>query len=280
MKNIFLIIILFAINNCFAEELVSIEDSRRILNTNKKAWIEQVEQAVSAKIAKKVYWQDELGISILVEGVILNVIPNYGASMDLPNYLSLNLSYSPESNVSRTPSTTADEICRKITNELKSNFSVLCGHSSKNGWRYFNIVTSIPGKYQIADKLNSSGNYSGDIDKLSKTIQKNSDNLLNKYWDDIEAWVINSEKNKSKDAEYAVKKIPEICSKIATIYSLQLGISPQENKDFSMDVDVCAKTTVHRKYPQPEFENPKIVKLICESKLQLYQEVCRRAKLK
>ena len=55
MKNIFLIYLLFAINNCFAEELVSIEDSRRILNTNKKAWIEQVEQAVSAKVAEKVY---------------------------------------------------------------------------------------------------------------------------------------------------------------------------------------------------------------------------------
>lgn len=280
MKKILTLLVFLAFGNCRAEELVSIEDSKRLLNTDKRSWTEQVDIAVKSGAAKKVYWQDELGMSVVVGDALLNVIPNYGSSSSFPNHLSVNFSYPPQNPVAKSSDSVANSICKKIVNELKSQFSVLCAQSSKNGWRKFYVVTSVPGRYSIADNLNASGNYSIDIDKFNNVALNNSDLLLTKYWSEIEDWVSSATYSKTQNIEFAVKKIPELCGKLATIYSLKSGLSVEENKDFAMDADVCAKATVHRKFPQPEFDNPKIVQMICNSKLTLYQEVCRRGKLK
>ncbi|MDO8838231.1 MAG: hypothetical protein Q7V31_04830 [Parvibaculum sp.] len=51
-------------------------------------------------------------------------------------------------------------------------------------------------------------------------------------------------------------------------------------EDFHMMVDICVKLTVHRVYPQPEFENPKIVATICGAKDELLTNLCDRSSLK
>lgn len=279
MKKILILFILNAFATCFASELVSTEDSKRLLNTNQKTWLEQVDLAVKSGAAKKIYWQYELGMSVVAGDILLDVIPSYISSSSLPSFLTVNISFPPDNQVARESDEFANSICKKIVFELKSQLSVLCAQSGNNGWRKFYVVTSTPGKYIFLDRLNASGNYSLDIEKFSEFVLKNSELMLSNYWLEIEKWVSSSDKTKAQNIEFAVTKIPEICGKLATIYSLKSGLTVEVNKDFSMDADVCAKVTVHRKFPQPEFDNPKIVQLVCGSKLPLYQEVCRRANL-
>lgn len=51
--------------------------------------------------------------------------------------------------------------------------------------------------------------------------------------------------------------------------------------EFDFRVDVCAKMTVNRVHPQPEFGNQKIVASICdESDVVLYKKLCKRSGLR
>jgi hypothetical protein len=61
------------------------------------------------------------------------------------------------------------------------------------------------------------------------------------------------------------------------------NLSPKEKEDYDMLIDVCTKITVTRVHPQPEFENPKIVKLICAGMAvdhPVISKLCQRARVK
>ncbi len=49
--------------------------------------------------------------------------------------------------------------------------------------------------------------------------------------------------------------------------------------DFNFRVDACTKLTVNRVYPQPEFANPQIVKIICQGSDQFFKRLCARTGL-
>ena len=53
----------------------------------------------------------------------------------------------------------------------------------------------------------------------------------------------------------------------------------KEREEWDFRVDVCTKMTVNRVHRQPEFENPKIVRMICTEGIQIFREMCRRYKL-
>ena len=57
------------------------------------------------------------------------------------------------------------------------------------------------------------------------------------------------------------------------------GFLTTEREEFDWRVDVCAKATVNRVHPQPEFEDPKIVSTICDNSVELFKKVCKHSGL-
>lgn len=50
----------------------------------------------------------------------------------------------------------------------------------------------------------------------------------------------------------------------------------KDRAEFDFRVDVCAKITANRLYPQPEFQKPALVKMVCHNGPPLFTEMCRR----
>lgn len=61
----------------------------------------------------------------------------------------------------------------------------------------------------------------------------------------------------------------------------KLAFTTTRRDDFDFRVDVCVKMTVNRVHPQPEFEKPHLVKMICdESNVRLFVALCERSGLR
>ena len=50
--------------------------------------------------------------------------------------------------------------------------------------------------------------------------------------------------------------------------------------EYDFRSDVCFQVTVNRVYPQPRFQDPKMVALVCDSKNDLFRRLCQHAGLK
>lgn len=103
-------------------------------------------------------------------------------------------------------------------------------------------------------------------------------NLEDIYWAKLDAWV-----NGGGNLQTIQANVVETCGKltVATATKSEVtGFLTTEREEFDWRVDVCTKSTVHRVYPQPEFDNPEIVSMICGSNVALYQKVCERSGLK
>ena len=81
----------------------------------------------------------------------------------------------------------------------------------------------------------------------------------------------------------AIKELPSICTKLVSSYALAAGKSVdgsrEDREEWDFNSDFCVKATVHRHFPQPEFENPKILDLVCH-KQKAYEfnyNLCKRA---
>ncbi|MEK6641210.1 MAG: hypothetical protein AABZ17_11135, partial [Nitrospirota bacterium] len=54
-----------------------------------------------------------------------------------------------------------------------------------------------------------------------------------------------------------------------------------QREEFDFRVDVCAKATVSRSHHQPEFDDPKLIQVICDdSKVILFEKLCKRSGLR
>jgi hypothetical protein len=53
-----------------------------------------------------------------------------------------------------------------------------------------------------------------------------------------------------------------------------LWLSMFDREEFDFRVDVCSKITINRVHPQPEFQNPEIVRSLCGSQTALYRRLC------
>lgn len=101
--------------------------------------------------------------------------------------------------------------------------------------------------------------------------------LQKRYLDKLDEWV------KNPSLETIKTGVQENCMRLIFV-----SAAPDEAKQFAQNkereewdfrVDVCTKMTVNRVHRQPEFENPKIVRMICTEGIQIFREMCRRYKL-
>ena len=102
-------------------------------------------------------------------------------------------------------------------------------------------------------------------------------NLSNFYTDRLDAWV----KAGGPTNEIQSHVIPD-CSKLAVsqagpVESINM-LFDREEYDFRSDV--CFQVTVNRVYPQPRFQNPKMVAIVCDSGNDLFRKLCAQAGLR
>lgn len=94
------------------------------------------------------------------------------------------------------------------------------------------------------------------------------------YFKNLDDWVKNGGN---------VKKVQDIvvenCGKLVmvTVDSVEkLQLSTTKRDEFDWRLDVCVKMTVNRVHPQPEFKNQKIIDMICNNDVTLFQKMCRQ----
>lgn len=79
------------------------------------------------------------------------------------------------------------------------------------------------------------------------------------------------------------EKIVKPCGELVILFATnkeRLSFITTNRNEFDFRVDVCVKASIHKIYPQPEFQNPKIVEMLCTSEDQLFQRLCDRAGLR
>lgn len=89
-----------------------------------------------------------------------------------------------------------------------------------------------------------------------------------KYFQTLDDWV--SRGGPIKELEETVVKT---CGKLVMLTARtkdKVAMLTTERREYDFRVDVCAKATAHRIYPQSEFENKEIMKLLCGSEEQLF----------
>ena len=79
------------------------------------------------------------------------------------------------------------------------------------------------------------------------------------YLSRLDAWVA------SRDLKVVQEEVVGNCGKLMYLRDPSLGsaTSAELKETLDMRIDVCAKITVHRVHPQPEFSKPAINKIVC-----------------
>ncbi len=94
------------------------------------------------------------------------------------------------------------------------------------------------------------------------------------YFKNLDSWVANGG-NKNEIQDIVITN----CGKLVMITANsveKLKLSTTQRSEFDYRLDVCAKMTVNRVYPQPEFKNQKIVQSICEDNVLLFKKLCKK----
>ena len=106
-----------------------------------------------------------------------------------------------------------------------------------------------------------------------------TDKLEDKYFYVLDGWV---ERGGKIDEYQSV--VLETCGKLvmATANASEVvAFATTQIEEFDFRVNVCAKTTVHRSHHQSEFDDPKLIRAICDdSKVQLSGKLCKRSGLR
>jgi hypothetical protein len=103
-----------------------------------------------------------------------------------------------------------------------------------------------------------------------------TDKLEDKYFSVLDGWVDRGGKvNEFQDI------VVQTCGKLVMVTanaSEKVAFTTSQREEFDFRVDVCAKTTVHRTHHQFEFDDPKLIKAICDdSNVQLLRKLCTRS---
>lgn len=99
--------------------------------------------------------------------------------------------------------------------------------------------------------------------------------LEGKYFGTLDDWAAGN-----SGVESIQNEVVPTCGKLIMLRAStaeRTAFSTTQREDFHSLVDICTKITVHRKWPQPEFENPEIRKTICASENELLLQLCVRA---
>ena len=105
-----------------------------------------------------------------------------------------------------------------------------------------------------------------------------AEKLEDKYFSLLDGWV----ERGGKVNEYK-GVVLETCGKlvIATANASEaVAFTTTQKEEFDFRVDICAKTTVHRVHPQSEFDDPKLIQMICGDGTVLIQKLCKRSGLR
>jgi len=94
------------------------------------------------------------------------------------------------------------------------------------------------------------------------------------YFKNLDSWVKNGG-NKKTIQDIVIKNCGKLVM-ITTDSTEKVKLSTIQKDEFNYRLDVCAKMTVNRIYPQPEFKNPKIIKSICEDNIVLFKKLCKQ----
>lgn len=99
-----------------------------------------------------------------------------------------------------------------------------------------------------------------------------SENLFKLYVARLDKWV-----NDGAPISAVQSDVVGSCAGIVTSqagFFRYLALSTFSRADFNFEVDVCSKMTVNRAYKQPEFENPKLIRLTCVGSNPLFMRLC------
>lgn len=267
-----------------AEDLISRDDARAILNMPEKAWNAQVRLATSAGLSQH---QEAYGGTLrqLIKGPDweLSTLPLYGGIKDAPNAVELKIAYKKGNPAYLEPNSQAEAVCKKAFSQLKVEFSFLCAYRKTSEELRYTFLISRPGARKDIDALNARGAYAIDQETVEADAASVAKKLIPTYWAQLDAWAENRTATKQELIEIATRDLPPICGKLVTSYALASGKSPNSSKEYreewDFNSDFCVKATIHRRFPQPEFENPKIVEMLCErhKKYEFNYNLCKRA---
>jgi hypothetical protein len=100
------------------------------------------------------------------------------------------------------------------------------------------------------------------------------------YLKRLDAWVA-----AGGDVNKIQSDVLESCGRMMYLRDPSLGTATSKELKDSLDmrIDVCAKITVHRAHPQPEFSKPEIVRIVCQDMVKnepVIARLCEKAGLK
>lgn len=273
-----------AFHNTYAEEIISREDARAVLNMTQSAWNTQVKASTKAGLSSA---QETYGGTLrqIIKGPDweMSTYPIYGGITSAPNAVEIKVSYKKNSSIYKLSTSESEAICAKAFNQLKAEFSFLCVYAKTNDELQHTFLISKPGSRSDIDAINKNGGYTFDQKKMEAAAITATKSLISKYWAQLDAWTDNRTATKEELVTMAVKELPAICSKLVTSYALASGKSldgsREDREEWDFNSDFCVKATVHRRFPQPEFENPKILDMVCH-KQRAYEfnyNLCKRA---
>lgn len=270
--------------NSYAEDLISREDARNILNMPQKKWNAQV--MIAANSGFSIYQETYGGtLKQIVKGPDweLSTYPIYGGVKSAPGTLEVKISYKKNNPAHSLTLKESEDICAKAFNQLRVEFSFLCGYAKAEEELRFTFLISKPGNREDIDAFNAKGVYSFDQQRVEDTASAAAKKLIPMYWAQLDKWAKNKAASKEQLIEMAAKDLPMICSKLVTSYALAAGKTPstsqKDREEWDFNTDFCVKATVHIRFPQPEFENPKILDMVChrQKAYEFNYNLCKRA---
>ena len=285
MRLFFLCVAVFAtLHTAYAEELISSEDARTVLNMSQSSWNSQVKAAAKAGLSSS---QETYGGTLkqLIKGPDweMSTYPLYGGVTSAPSTVEIKISYNKKNPLYNLPTSSQEATCAKVSAQLKVEFSFLCAFMKTNEHLHYTFLISKPGSRKDIDTLNQKGIYSFDQQKMESNAAAAAKKLIPNYWAQLDAWAENRVATKEELIVAATKDLPMICNKLVTGYALASGKSPntsgEDREEWNFNSDFCVKATVHRRFPQPEFENPKILDAICykQKDYEFNYNLCKRA---
>ena len=114
---------------------------------------------------------------------------------------------------------------------------------------------------------------------MASTERTLTDKLEEKYFSALDGWVVRG----GKVAEFQ-NIVVQSCEKLvmATANASEaITFTTTGGEEFDFRVNVCAKTTANRVRHQPEFDDPKLIQVICdEGNVLLLKKLCKRSGLR
>jgi hypothetical protein len=112
--------------------------------------------------------------------------------------------------------------------------------------------------------------------------------LEQKYFADLDAWVARGplfqpgEQGNDAAVKARIQPMAETCGKLVmlTASANERALLMSNRTEFDFRVDVCTKMTINRLHAQPEFQNPELVRVICNSSNLVFRRLCVRSGLR